>query len=425
MNLISRRNAWLVLLLAGMAAASILLQARARATNSPAVAAAPAATATPDKAALAALGRQLFFDRGLSASGQQACATCHAAARAYGPPNGLPAQFGGADMTHQGMRAVPSLRYTLNKMQAWHVESPSSMMERAEAQELPPTGGLTWDGRFDALHEQATFPLLNPDEMANGTPQGFAERLRHSSSASAFNQLFGRAILNNDKQALHYAGLALAQFQLDDASFHPYSSKFDAWMDGKATLTPQEARGKQLFDDPKSGNCASCHFDNQGANGAHPLFTDYQFEVLGVPRNGELAVNKNPRFFDMGLCGPLRQDQAKQDGYCGMFRTPTLRNVATREVFFHNGKFHDLKTALQFYVQRDTAPQKWYSSVHGKVQKFDDLPADKRANVDTNDEPLTRKRGGTPAWNEQDVDDVIAFLNTLTDRDAMVVAAKK
>jgi cytochrome c peroxidase len=66
------------------------------------------------------------------------------------------------------------------------------------------------------------------------------------------------------------------------------------------------------------------------------------FEALGVPRNQEIVANGNPDYYDMGLCGPLRQDQAGQSKLCGLFKTPTLRNVATRGVFFHNGRFHTL-----------------------------------------------------------------------------------
>ncbi|WP_283148015.1 cytochrome-c peroxidase [Silvimonas soli] len=422
MNPLIQRKAWLLLLVAGVASATALVTT----SHTQPTASQPqsAVSTTPKQWPGAAdLGKQLFFDRSLSASGQQACASCHSASQAYGPPNALSVQPGGPDMQHQGMRAVPTLRYVLNRTPAWHVESPSSLMERLESQELPPTGGFTWDGRFDALHDQAAFPLLNPDEMANTSPADFAARLRRSPNAAAFKKVFGEQALKGDQDALHFAGVALAQFQLNDASFHPYSSKFDAWMDGKATLTHQELHGKQLFDDPKSGNCASCHFDTKGADGTHPLFTDYQFEVLGVPRNSKLAVNRDPKFFDMGLCGPLRQDQSKQKTWCGMFRTPTLRNVATRQVFFHNGQYHDLKTALQFYVQRDTQPQRWYPVHKGKIDKFNDLPTALRDNVDTNDEPLTRKRGGNPAWNDQQIDDVIAFLKTLNDADAQM--AKK
>jgi cytochrome c peroxidase len=150
-------------------------------------------------------------------------------------------------------------------------------------------------------------------------------------------------------------------------------------------------------------------------NGAHPLFTDFNFQALGVPRNPELKVNADPSYFDMGLCGPLRKDQSDKLN-CGLFKSVSLRNTATRHVFFHNGRFHTLKDALRFYVQRDTNPDKWYpKDAHGKVDKFNDLPVALRKNVDTTDEPLRRKAGERPVWSERDIDDVAAFLATLTD----------
>jgi cytochrome c peroxidase len=156
-----------------------------------------------------------------------------------------------------------------------------------------------------------------------------------------------------------------------------------------------------------------------GANGAHPLFTDFQFEALGVPRNGEIPWNADAHYYDMGLCGPFRKDEAGKDPKnCGLFRTPTLRNVAIRQVFFHNGRFHSLREALLFYVERDTNPEKWYPvGRDGKPEKFNDLPPQDRVNVDTVDAPLDRSEGQLPVWNKQDVDDVIAFLKTLNDQD--------
>ena len=120
----------------------------------------------------------------------------------------------------------------------------------------------------------------------------------------------------------------------------------------------------------------------------------------------------------MGLCGPLRLDQAKEQKYCGLFKTPTLRNVAARRVFFHNGRFHTLKEALRFYVRRDTDPQMWYPVLSsGAIDKFDDLPPSLRQNIDIIDEPLTRSKGQSPVWSDAQIDDVIVFLQTLTDRD--------
>jgi cytochrome c peroxidase len=135
-----------------------------------------------------------------------------------------------------------------------------------------------------------------------------------------------------------------------------------------------------------------------------------------------IPANRDPNFFDMGLCGPLREDQTKQKWFCGMFRTPTLRNVATRGAFFHNGVFHTLEDSMRFYVERDTNPKKWYSKdAHGQVVKFDDLPKNLRSNVDIKTEPLTNHLGGKPVWSDSDIRDVVAFLNTLTDADAQAV----
>jgi len=161
-------------------------------------------------------------------------------------------------------------------------------------------------------------------------------------------------------------------------------------LDGKLLLSPRELRGLALFEDPQRGNCASCHPDRKGVDGSHPLFIDYQFEALGVPRNPQIQANAARGYFDQGLCGPLRSDQATQHQYCGMFKTPTLRNVATRRVFFHNGRFHTLREALRFYVRRDTDPRLWYPvSRHGGVTKFNDLPPRWRGNVDVIDRPLS------------------------------------
>ena len=98
-----------------------------------------------------------------------------------------------------------------------------------------------------------------------------------------------------------------------------------------------------------------------------------------------------------------------------MFRTPSLRNVATRRVYFHNGVFHRLENVVRFYAERDTRPQKWYPLGKNEVTlKFDDLPAQYRDNVDTQ-APFDRRIGDQPALTEADIRDVVAFLNTLTD----------
>jgi cytochrome c peroxidase len=369
----------------------------------------------------ASLGRKIFFDPTLSASGRIACATCHDPAHAYGPPNALAAQIGGPNLDRQGARAVPSLRYTLLHVPLWHQERAASRMERFEElakSDDPPTGGLGWDGRFNTPAAQAAFPLLNPDEMANVDAEHVVAAVRKAPYATEFRRVFGEHVLDDPQKTLAAVGTAVERFQFEDPSFYPFNSRFDQWLDGRIKLTDAEQRGLALFNDPARGNCASCHLNQRGADGSHPIFTDFQFEALGVPRNMEIEANRKAGYYDMGLCGPVRSDQSSERGFCGMFRTPTLRNVATRGAFFHNGRFHSLHEALEFYVERDTNPEKWYGKgASGRVEKFDDIPKALRGNVDVVDEPLTRHPGQAPAWNARDIDDIVAFLNTLTDAD--------
>jgi cytochrome c peroxidase len=373
-------------------------------------------------AAMSRLGRLIFNDAALSASGRLACSTCHDPAHAYAPANGLAVQRGGPGLDDQGARAVPSLRYVLNRTPRWNKTFVSDPLEQLVEANEPPSGGFGWDGRFASLHAQAEFPLLAANEMSNDSPLDVAGKLKRAPYADEFERVFGAGVLDEPLKAYSDALEAIERFELDDQSFHPYSSKFDDFLEGKATLTASERRGLALFEDPKGGNCAQCHLDRPGADGSHPLFTDYQFGALGVPRNVELAANRDPHYFDLGLCGPLRADQAKARLYCGLFKTPSLRNVASRGAFFHNGRFHTLREALEFYVARDTDPERWYPmNSAGAPDEFDDMPPELRSNVDRVDPPLDRARGGRPAWSQADIDDVIAFLNTLTDRDVSLV----
>ena len=92
-----------------------------------------------------------------------------------------------------------------------------------------------------------------------------------------------------------------------------------------------------------------------------------------------------------------------------------VRGVAARRVFFHNGIFDTLREVMEFYARRDTNPEKWYPrDAEGRVRKFDDLPAAYQANVDI-EPPFGGHPGGARALSENEIDDVIAFLETLSD----------
>ena len=384
-----------------------------------------AATATPQARAprllrtpsspLAALGKRLFFDPGLSSSGRLACASCHDPAQAYGPPrNAGPVMLGGPRGDLPGFRTVPSLRYLGDTPRfTRHLYIARS----DDGEDVGPGGGLMWDGRADDFASQALIPLLDPLEMANRDRHAFAARLRASREARDLRAAAGTAHFADDRVLVRSALRALARFESEDPSFHPYDSRYDAYLRGQGTLSTQELRGLALFNSPSKGNCAECHPSAPGPGGRPPDFTDHRFAVLGVPRNTALSANADPRFFDLGLCGPYRTDLVRESGaYCGMFETPTLRNVARRAYFFHNGRFTTLEQVLRFYVERDLQPALWYPRRAGRVEVYNDLPPVYRENVDRADPPFDRTLGQVPALNDAEIADVIAFLRTLDDR---------
>jgi len=362
------------------------------------------ATAKPTLSAQARLGQLLFHDPSLSASGQLSCATCHDPQAAHGPANDLPTQMGGPRMDQMGQRSAPSLRY-LSFTPAFGVDAQGKA-----------SGGFFWDGRADSLQAQAMGPLLHPQEMANANAAELTQRLAKGPHATRFEEVFGSQLWQQPQAALEAVALALARYQIEDPQFQPFDSLFDAYLRGQAQLNPAQERGWAWFKDPQKGNCAACHNADIGPDGRHPLFTDHSYDNLGVPHNPQLAHNRNPSTHDLGLCqrpdGTLRQ----RVDLCGAFKVPTLRNVAVKRVFFHNGQFKSLTEALHFYVERDTHPQRWYPTrADGKVAVYNDLPARWHRHVNQSEVPYDRALGAEPALNAAEIQDLAAFLSTLTD----------
>ncbi len=354
----------------------------------------------------AMVGARIFSDPGLSASGKQSCASCHDPANAHAQPNSLAVQFGGVDGTVAGFRAAPSLRYL--------TANPAFSFDK----DGTPTGGFDRDGRVQSLAEQAKRPFIAPHEMANASKEELVARLKQARYVEQFRLVFGAAILDDPEQAFDRAAFALQQFQKEDPAFHPFNSKYDQFLAGKTRLNASELRGLAFFNDTAKGNCIACHSSARGVNGAAPLFTDFSFDNLGVPRNTRIAATADARYFDLGLCGPDRTDLSARADLCGAFKVPTLRNVATRKVFFHNGVFTTLKEVVGFYVRRDTNPEEWYPlASDGTVLRFNDLPAQYHANVNRTEGPYNRQPGMAPALSSREIDDLIAFLGTLNDAD--------
>jgi cytochrome c peroxidase len=358
-------------------------------------------TPTP-LSAQAALGESIFADVSLSASGRQACASCHSPANAHAPTNSLAVQMGGVLADLQGKRSSPSVNY-LSFSPGFHFD-----------QDGTATGGFFWDGRAASLQDQAGGPFLGAVEMANASKADVVAKLARAAYADEFKRVYGADIFSRPDDAFDRITLSLQQYQKEDTAFRPFSSKFDEFLRGRAALSAPEVRGLALFNNPAKGNCCGCHPSGKAADGSLPLFTDFTYDALGVPRNPAIAANADASYFDLGLCE--RADLASRTDLCGAFKVPSLRNVALRKVYFHNGRFTTLKDVVSFYVQRDTSPEKWYPlNADGTVNKFDDLPAKYSANVNTTEVPYNRRPGDAPALTDTEVDDVVAFLKTLSD----------
>jgi cytochrome c peroxidase len=352
--------------------------------------------------AQAQLGERIFSDPSLSASGRQACASCHVESNGHSPENDLSVQLGGPLLDQQGKRSSPSINY-LSFNTVFYFASDGT-----------PTGGFFWDGRAASLQDQASQPLLAANEMANASKADVVDKLSRAAYADEFKQVFGADIFSRPDDAFDRLTLALQAYQREDTGFRGFTSKYDEFLRGNASLSDQEMRGLALFNSPTKGNCQACHPSAKGADGSFPLFTDFSYDNLGVPRNTALTQNNDPSFYDMGLCE--RTDLPNRPDLCGAFKVPSLRNVGIRHAYFHNGRFKTLKEVITFYVQRDTNPEKWYPlNADGSVKKFDDLPVEFHANVNTSEAPYNRQPGDAPALSDAEVDDVIAFLQTLAD----------
>jgi cytochrome c peroxidase len=436
---------------------------------------------------LAQLGAQLFFDTNLSASKKMSCATCHDPNNHYAQPvgNTLPVQLGGPALTTPGVRAVPTLTYKqLIPAYSDNAVNPDGVSTSS------PGGGFTWDGRADTLATQAAIPLLSSFEMDNASPAAVAAVVQAASYATLLSPAAQQAstqygtnvsdIATDPTTVFTVIGLALQEYQLEDPDFHPYTSKFDYYADLKLSngqpvnLTAAEDRGYSAFLDSTRGNCFACHYSGPMGGPSYPSggdyeFSDFTFQALGVPRNTAIpATATKPgmpaTYYDLGLCTAQNPNYPHtlpaSAPYCGLFKVPTLRNVATRSVFFHNGVFTSLAQVLLWYNTRDTNPAAWYPTVGGVVQKFNDLPTAYKPNVSGNatlaqaiqqaqaaDEQALEEElqppcnvagtpgfnlqdaqsclgwvgswglapGATPAMTPQDLADLQCFLETLTD----------
>jgi cytochrome c peroxidase len=242
-----------------------------------------------------ALGKKLFFDKKLSGNNTQACATCHNPQRAFTDNQQFSAGIDGLLGTRN---AMPLFNL------AWNFD------ER-----------FAWDGRELSLERQALEPVKNPIEMhTNWTT--VAEKLQASAEyPDLFLQAFG-----NSKIDSVLITRAIAQFERTLISGN---SKFDEFLRGEATLTPQEQNGFNIFMDETKGDCFHCHGSDN-----NPLWTDNKFHNNGLDQT----------FTDLGL-GAVTGDT---NDY-GKFKSPSIRNLKFTAPYMHDGRFTTLDEVINHY----------------------------------------------------------------------------
>ena len=353
------------------------------------------------------LGKDLFFDPNLSNPTGQACAACHAPEVGFTGPlsaiNGHGAVYEGAFAGRFGNRKPPTAAYA--------GESPVLYFDEEEEVWL---GGMFWDGRAtgwrlgDPLAEQAQGPFLNPLEQNMASPAAVVEKVRNSAYANLFREVWGAQSLNAGNESTAYEQIArsIARYERSK-EVNPFSSKYDAYLEGKARLSKLEKEGLRLF--LGKGQCAACHAADRGKSNKEPLFTDFSYDNLGLPRNPE-----NP-FYDMadfnsggdawvdpGLGGFLYGAGFGKEVYeaeWGKHKVPTLRNVAKTpypefvKAYGHNGVFKSLKDIIHFYNTRDVA-----------IWPDPEIPQN-----------VNRTELGDLGLSDAEEDAIVAFLETLSD----------
>ena len=247
----------------------------------------------PYSPARAELGKLLFFDGRLSANGVVSCAFCHEPAHA----------FAGSTPLSRGVNGKPGVRHA------------PTLINRAWGK------SQFWDGRAPTLESQVITPLTNPDEMGM-TADHVVQRIRGIAGyAPFFAAAFGDSAITFERIAK-----AIATFERTILSGN---SAYDRYLAGvKSALTKQQKDGLDFFN--KKGECAECH--------SGPNFTTEKFANLGIG-------------MDQGNPDPGRENITKKRGDLGKFKVPTLRDLAHRAPYMHDGSVKTLGEVLDLYAK--------------------------------------------------------------------------
>jgi cytochrome c peroxidase len=254
------------------------------------------------------LGKFIFFDKNLSSNANQACAACHTPETGWTGPdsviNATGAVYEASIPGRFGNRKPPSSAYA--------TASPILHCVIAENEALF-TGGNFWDGRAtgeklgNPAADQAQSPFLHPLEQALDAPADVVSRVCGGSHADHFKQVWGGDVCDSDQVDTAFDKIArsIAAFEASPES-NAFTSKYDYSLKGMVDLTKEEKKGLSLF--KNEGKYANCHIVDPGPDGQPPLFTDFTYDNLGVPRNPENSfytqATFNPlgdRWIDLGL----------------------------------------------------------------------------------------------------------------------------
>jgi cytochrome c peroxidase len=361
------------------------------------------------------LGKFIFFDKNLSVNNNQSCATCHAPSAGFTGPDPSVNALGGVYMgSVDGLftnRKPPSAAYA-GRSPVLHKQDDGTWC-----------GGMFWDGRAtgqkldDPLAEQAQIPFLNPPEQALPNSAVLVERVCKASYAALFRTVWGTDACGDVNKAYEYIGRSIAAYERSKET-NPFSSKYDYFLKGKATLTPEEAKGLDLFNEKDKGKCAQCHLSAMDLENPGPiLFADFTYHNLGLPKNPlnpfYYQFGSNPsgvHWIDIGLGGFL-----KSASECGKHKVPTLRNVDKRpyptfvKAYGHNGYFKSLESIVHFYNTRDVLP------VCSEPLAIGNVPGDNCWPAPEFSETVNKKDLGNLGLSREEEAYIVAFLKTLSD----------
>jgi len=272
-----------------------------------------------------ALGRRLYYDPSLSLDGTISCASCHAPQFAFSDHRPVSEGVGKKTGTRHAPTVINSAYFTVQ----------------------------FWDGRAPNLEEQAKGPMTNPVEMAH-TLDGVVKRLQTDPN---YPDLFKKA-WGTDQITIDMVAKSIASFERTVVAGDSPFDRFYYGHDSKA-LSPEAQRGLRIFINAKKGNCAVCHTIDKD----YALFTDNKFHNLGVGADTKGELN------DVG-----RYAVTKFDRDMGCFKTPSLRNLANRGRYMHDGSFPSVKDALAHYIGGGN----WNPHLDKEIHSLDTLSFDER-----------------------------------------------